>query len=109
MNFETLQKNLTNLYVEKPSLRRIANEDFGGKVTHGMIQQCINGIEPKRNEIRMALGLTPYVEVVVMVDGTIPPGAQVLTATRCACGRWYVSNHPRRRKCFICGPYGGGK
>lgn len=43
--------------------------------------------------------------VVIIGDGTVPPGAQVISATMCACGQYFISNHPRRHKCFICSPF----
>lgn len=40
------------LYEQKPSYRRIAKEDFGGKVTFGDVQRIIHGIEPKSPQKR---------------------------------------------------------
>jgi len=61
--------------------------------------------EPKRPDIRRCLGL-PIVSTVVVVGGeSIPDGAQVYRADVCPCGQWYISNHPRRKRCFICSPY----
>jgi hypothetical protein len=45
--------------------------------------------------------------VVIIGGGSVPPGAQVISAQVCACGQWFISNHPRRQKCFICSPYKG--
>lgn len=43
------------------------------------------------------------------LDGDIPDGTVSLGAMRCQCGQWFISNHPRRRKCFVCSPYRGRK
>ena len=56
------------------------------------------------NRYRQRLGL-PVVASVAPVMEPIPNGAQALFAVRCECGRWYISNHPRRKKCFVCSPY----
>lgn len=65
------------------------------------------GYEPGRR-VREQLGLPPAASV-VPVAGAVPDGTQVAAATRCSCGRWFVSNHPRRKRCFICSPYKGKK
>ena len=62
------------------------------------------GYEPKDPSIRLRLGLSAAANVVV-VYGEVPDGAQVLQAQRCACGQFFISNHPRRMKCFMCSPY----
>ena len=64
------------------------------------------GYEPKDPVIREVLGLDRE-STVVFVDGQRRPRAQAVGAVRCACGQWYVSNHPRRRRCFGCSPFGG--
>ncbi|HMN11816.1 MAG TPA: hypothetical protein PKD55_05770 [Bellilinea sp.] len=61
------------------------------------------GYEPGK-KIRERLGLPPAASVVV-VYGVVPDGAQVLQAERCQCGQYFIPNHPRRRKCFMCSPY----
>lgn len=45
------------------------------------------------------------VSQVVVVFGEVPPGAQVIAAQICTCGQWFVSNHPARKRCFICSPF----
>ena len=62
--------------------------------------------EPKAPEIRGILGLDQE-SPVVFVDGKSRPKAQAVGVQRCGCGRWFVSNHPRRRKCFVCSPFRG--
>lgn len=58
-------------------------------------------------DICRKVGLPVAAQVVVIGGGDIPPGAQVVSALRCACGQWFVPNHPRRRRCFICSPFRG--
>lgn len=55
-NFKQLQEFLINLHKTK-ALRKIATEDYDGKVTHGVIDRCIKGVEPRDREIRKWLGL----------------------------------------------------
>ncbi len=50
------------------------------------------------------LGL-PSCSIVVPMAGDVPRGTLVLYALQCECGAWYISNHPRRHKCFVCSPY----
>jgi len=64
------------------------------------------GYEPKDELIREILGLDPE-SPVTFVDGQHKPRAQALDVTPCECGRYFVSNHPRRRRCFVCSPYRG--
>jgi hypothetical protein len=50
------------------------------------------------------LGIAVISEVQV-VSGSIPPGSQSLGASYCIrCGKPFIPNHPRRRKCFTCSP-----
>lgn len=62
------------------------------------------GEEPG-NRIRAKLGLPAVSTVVIIGGGVVPAGAQVIYANECECGQWYISNHPRRKRCFMCRPY----
>jgi hypothetical protein len=74
-------------------------------INAAMARLIANGYEPGR-KIRKRLDLQPTAMVVVVGNGAdIPDGTQVIRATQCECGQWFISNHPRRRKCFICSPY----
>ena len=55
---------------------------------------------------RGRLGL-PEQAKVESINGSIPDGSVSLGALLCGCGRWFISNHPRRKRCFVCGPYRG--
>ncbi len=103
--WEEIRLYVQRLYAEKQSLRRIANEDFGGRVTHAVIQRILDGQEPKDQRNRSALGLVAYAYVYVVTGGEVPPGAQVVSAMQCECGQWFIPNTPSRRRCFICSPY----
>ena len=70
---------------------KIANDDY----------------EPIRADIRFALGLPAMTTIIVMNGNDIPSGSQVLHASFCECGQSYISNHPRRKRCFKCSPYRG--
>lgn len=58
--FKQLQEYLIRLKVTK-TLRQISEEEFDGHITHGTIDRCIKGIEPKDNEIRDILNLPQLV------------------------------------------------
>lgn len=62
--------------------------------------------EPQDLAIRHILGLNGEAQVQYL-DGRQRPRAQAVGAVPCACGQWYVSNHPRRGRCFVCSPYRG--
>ena len=64
------------------------------------------GNRPVPAKWREKFGLPP-VSTVEPIAGEIPHGAQALGAMRCECGMPFISNHPRRRRCFICSPYRG--
>ena len=73
------------------------------------LDRLAQGREPGP-KVRELLGLPPVTVVVVIGGGQIPEGAQVYSAEMCECGQVFVSNHPRRRKCFVCSPVRkGGK
>lgn len=54
--FEQLQAYLIKLHKTK-TLRQISREIYGSEISHGTIDRCIKGIEPKDNEIRKRLRL----------------------------------------------------
>lgn len=103
--FADVKVHIKALYDQKHSLRRIANEDYGGRISHAVIQRVLDNFEPRDAHNRDALGLPAYQFVVVVTGGVIPPGAQVVSAEVCECGQWYIPNHPARKHCYICRPY----
>ena len=66
------------------------------------------GIEPGP-KVRKQLGLPPAGEVYYVLGGEVPEGTLAIRAERCDCGQWYISNHPRRKRCFMCRPYKKGR
>lgn len=74
-------------------------------VNAAMARMIANGYHPGKR-IRLRLGLPPETTIVV-ISGEVPPGSQSIAARRCQCGHWFIANHPRRKKCFICSPYRG--
>jgi hypothetical protein len=52
---------------------------------------------------RRRLGLPDLGRITVM-EGEAPDGSQALGARQCQCGEFFISNHPRRRKCYVCSP-----
>ncbi len=103
--FTEVKLHVKALYEQKHSLRRIAREDYGGRISHAVIQRVLESFEPRDVHNREVLGLPAYQFVVVVTGGVIPPGAQVVSAEVCECGQWYIPNHPARKHCFICSPY----
>ena len=68
-----------------------------------------HGYNPGTKRVRDKLGLSTMVGIVTL-NGNVPDNTLVLGAQRCIkCGRPFISNHPRRRKCYICSPYRGRK
>ena len=63
-NIEGLRHQLIELHRTK-SLRKISSEHYDGKVSHGTIDRIIKGHEPKREDIREALGLPELITVPV--------------------------------------------
>ena len=85
------------------SWRQIARlDEYSGIPPGTLCTYAKTGYLP--NRYRQRLGL-PAVASVAPVMEPIPNGAQALFALRCECGRWYISNHPRRKRCFVCSPY----
>src|SRR3990172_9236862 len=75
-------------------------------VTPAMAWRVARGYEPKDNIIRAKFGMDEFKSKVVSVNGHIPDGAYSLGAMKCSeCWRHYITNHPRRKKCFICSPF----
>lgn len=60
--FEGLHDMLREVHASGMSLRAIAKNLFNGKVSHGTIQRCILGKEPKDLIIRHYLGLPEIVQ-----------------------------------------------
>lgn len=68
-----------------------------------MARLIANGYIPGAH-IRRKLNLPAYAQVIAIAE-EIPEGTLVLKATLCPCGQYFISNHPRRKKCFQCSPY----
>lgn len=90
------------------SYRAIARNGHFGNVPAGTLCAIANGYPiPKR--WHEDLGLEIVANVVVM-HGKVSNGAQSIGETICSrCGKAFISNHPRRSKCFTCSPYRGKK
>lgn len=70
-----------------------------------LAQMIANGYEPRNSRTRTRLGLAPHFAVVLVGEGAIPDGSQAIRALQCQCGQWFISNHPRRKHCFLCHPF----
>ena len=89
--------------------RDIANQDEYKGIAPGTLCRFAKGNwEPRGYYLRHRLGL-PNAVSVVPIAGIIPENSQALCAQQCLCGRYFISNHPRRMKCFICSPFRGKK
>jgi hypothetical protein len=80
-----------------------AAEPYG--INKAMARLLAMGYNPGK-KIRHKLNLPEMAQVVAM-EGEIPDGAQVIKASLCECGQYFISNHPRRKRCFICSPFRG--
>lgn len=104
--FDYVYAVVMKLREAKKSFRYIAKEIFRDRITFGTVQRISQGNEPHDPKIRAAIGLpVPNAVVVIIGGGSIPPGCQVISASMCECGQPFISNHPARKKCFICSPY----
>jgi hypothetical protein len=68
-----------------------------------MARLIAQGHEPG-NRIRKKLNL-PLKSEVIPMEKKIPDGSLVLGSQVCECGQTFVSNHPKRRRCFLCTPF----
>jgi len=104
----TWDKVLTDVrgaYAAKRSFRRVAREDLGGRVSYGVIARIVAGIEPRKLEIRQALGLPPLGSVQMAPGVAIAFGAILMVSSSiCPCGRSFIPNHPSRTHCPTCRP-----
>lgn len=93
-----------NLKRPRVSWRTIGAE-YG--ISGAMARLIANGYDPGK-KIRQKLDL-PQSAAVIVINGKVSDGAQALGEAVCGCGRTFISNHPRRSKCFVCSPYRGKK
>lgn len=90
------------------SWREIANLDEYRGIPAGSLCSYAKGAEPKRKH-RAQLGLPPSGDVIYLY-GYMPTGeALSIGAILCECGQLFISNHPCRKRCFICSPWRGKK
>lgn len=88
--------------------REIAALDEYVGIPAGTLCSVAHGEEPKRKH-RDQLGLPPISDVIYLY-GYMPTGEAIsVGAILCECGQLFISNHPARRKCFICSPYKRGR
>ncbi len=87
------------------SWRKIGAE-YG--ISGAMARLIATGYDPGK-KIRQKLDLPQSATVIVILGNRVPDGTQVVNASQCSCGQWFVPNHPRRLKCFMCSPYRGRK
>ena len=104
MTLDRLCVDIKKRYSETNSWRKTAEPL---DIFPSMARLIANGYNPGK-KIRKKLGLQEIATVVV-IEGEAPNGTLAHSAQRCHCGQWYISNHPRRHKCFICSPYKGKK
>jgi hypothetical protein len=86
--------------------REIANlGDYKG-IPAGTLCSVAHGAEPKHAH-RAQLGLPPISDVIYLY-GYMPTGEAIsIGAILCGCGQLFISNHPARKRCFICSPWRG--
>ena len=71
---------------------------------------ALTSYQPGR-KVAAILGVAPRTTAhLVVIVGEIPAGTQVIQASQCTrCQAYFISNHPRRKLCFICSPFKGKK
>ncbi len=100
---DTVQAELKVCYDTYGSWRRISSLSQYRGIPAGTLCTIANtGYVPKKWYPRFGI---PLPANVIAVVGVIPNGSQALFALQCPCGQFFISNHPRRRKCFVCSPY----
>ena len=106
----TVVAHVQMLYRAKRSFRRIAREDFGGRVSIGVLSRLVKEIEPRETSIRLALGLPPLSEIEAAAGVIVYPRALALRSSRrcqCGCdqefipgsaGQLYLRGHRKHRR-----------
>lgn len=74
--FDTLRDYLIDLHDDK-SLRSIARDEYGGKVTHAVIERIIAGYDPVDPHIRAVLGLP------ILAPAPVCPTCGIVHPGRC--------------------------
>lgn len=100
ITLEHLRVEINQKYAQNQSWQKTC-ESYG--INKAMARMIALGYQPGK-KIRKVLDL-PEIAQVIALAGSVPNGTQVIMASRCECGQYFVSNHPRRQKCFICSPY----
>ncbi|MDD5397415.1 MAG: hypothetical protein PHW24_05185 [Candidatus Moranbacteria bacterium] len=82
----------------------ILTED--GRINPGLAKRMVmDDYVPARNSTRIRIGLKPNPIIKVMGDEIIHDGCQAIYERQCACGQYFIPNHPLRDHCFICRPF----
>ena len=104
---DMVQDEIKSLHGMYGSWREVQKHEHPD-IPFGTLSRIANdGYVPKKWYLYFGI---PLPANVIAVAGIIPNGSQALLANQCSCGAWFISNHPRRRKCFVCSPYrGNGK
>ena len=72
-------------------------------INKAMARLVAGGYKPGK-KTRAKLGL-PKVSSVIVLFGEAPNGTQSLGALLCPCGRWFIPNTGKRKRCFVCTPF----
>jgi hypothetical protein len=106
MTLDVLRLEIKNKrFVGQMTWQKIA-EGYG--INRAMARLIALGYEPGK-KVRNTLNLTPSATVIVFGEGDVPDGSQTIRAAQCDCGQWFISNHPRRKHCFLCRPYASSR
>jgi hypothetical protein len=104
MTLDVLRLEIKNKrFVGQMTWQNIA-EGYG--INRAMARLIALGYEPGK-KVRNALNLSPSATVIVFGEGDVPDGSQTIRAIQCACGQWFIPNHPARTHCFLCRPARG--
>jgi hypothetical protein len=101
MTLDVLRLEIKNKrFTSQMTWQEIA-KDYG--INRAMARLIALGYQPGK-KMRNVLKLSPSATVVVFGEGQVPDGSQTIRALRCACGQWFIPNHPARKHCFLCHP-----
>jgi ribosomal protein S27AE len=99
---DTPQQRALSAYGVYGSWRQVAAH---WRLSVATVIRVARGYEPRRADLRAALGLPPRATVDLAPGVAITSGAILITSSRvCPCGQVFIPNHPSRMHCPSCRP-----
>lgn len=99
---EQLCHEMKTLHCATQSWQKVGNK-YG--INKALARLIANGYQPGA-KIRAVLGLPEHRQVIAVAGEIVHPDALTIGSKLCIdCGRAFIPNHPRRKRCFICSPF----